>query len=213
MMKIAPGLMVCSSNTSFVECAAVLMAQVRLPDPVLLVIAAFSRHFTLLTEVCAALESAFGPVTLSSLPYDFIQTTYYQAAMGSGLKKVFFVFNDLVPADSLANFKIQTNSMEETVAAGKHYDEQRPLNLDPGILTLGKFMLATTKDQAHRLYLQDGIYAEVTLRFEAGEFSPWPWTYADYRQPCVLAFLKEAREFYRRRLLEEKSRPEKGARR
>ena len=36
------------------------------------------------------------------------------------------------------------------------------------MMTLGKFMLATTKDQAHRIDLRDGIYAEVTLRFQAG---------------------------------------------
>jgi hypothetical protein len=71
------------------------------------------------------------------------------------------------------------------------------LNLDPGVLSLGKFLLATTKDQAHRIYLCDGIFAEVTLRFEAGEFVPWPWTYADYREPDVREWLKQAREYYR----------------
>ena len=60
-------------------------------------------------------------------------------------------------------------------------------------MTLGKFQLATTKDQAHRIYLKDGILAEVTLRFEAGEYVPWPWTYADYRLPLVLSFLRLAR--------------------
>ena len=189
------------------------MAQVRLPDPVLLVIAAFSRHLPLLTDACTALESLFGPVTFASLPYNFTQTMYYQEAMGAGLKKVFFVFHDLVSAERLARIKLQTNNMEEAIAAHKMYEEQRPLNLDPGILTLGKFMLATTKDQAHRIYLQDGVYAEATLRFEAGEFTPWPWTYADYRQSCVLAFMKETREFYRRRLTEQKTGLEKGARR
>jgi hypothetical protein len=74
------------------------------------------------------------------------------------------------------------------------------LNLDPGVLSLGKFVLATTKDQAHRVYLGDGIFAEVTLRFEAGAFRPWPWTYADYREPAVCDFLKEARVYYRERL-------------
>ena len=77
----------------------------------------------------------------------------------------------------------------------------RPLNLDPGLLTLGKFMLATTKDQAHRIYLGSGIYAEVTLRFESGQYEPWPfWTYADYREPAVRAVLKEFRDFYKKRL-------------
>ena len=65
---------------------------------------------------------------------------------------------------------------------------------------LGKFLLATTKDQAHRVYLRDGIFAEVTLHYHAGAFRPWEWTYADYRLPEVLAFLREARTFYRGRL-------------
>ena len=33
--------------------------------------------------------------------------------------------------------------------------------------------------------------------FQAGEFASWPWTYADYREPDVRAFLKEVREWYR----------------
>jgi hypothetical protein len=74
------------------------------------------------------------------------------------------------------------------------------VNLDPGLLTLGKFMLATTKDQGHRIYLRDGIFAEVTLRYQAGAFEPWPWTYADYRRPEVHAFLQSARAFYREQL-------------
>ncbi len=61
-------------------------------------------------------------------------------------------------------------------------------------------MLATTKDQAHRVYLGGGIYAEATLRFEAGAFVPWPWTYADYRQPAVLEFLRDARASFHDRL-------------
>jgi hypothetical protein len=76
------------------------------------------------------------------------------------------------------------------------------LNLDPGLLGLGKFLLATTKDQAHRIYLGQGIFAEVTLRFQDGAFEPWPWTYADYREPAVRAFLKQAREYYQRQLNE-----------
>src|SRR5581483_1463708 len=80
------------------------------------------------------------------------------------------------------------------------YPEARPLNLDPGLLSLGKFLLATTKDQAHRIYLRDGIFAEVTLRFEARSFEPWPWTYADYCLPSVREFLNRARDCYRRQL-------------
>ena len=52
-------------------------------------------------------------------------------------------------------------------------------------------MLATTKDQAHRLYVGDGIFAEVTLRYRDGADEPWPWTYADYREEAVRHFLNE----------------------
>jgi hypothetical protein len=67
-------------------------------------------------------------------------------------------------------------------------------------LQLGKFLLASTKDQGHRIYLRDGIYAEVTLRFEGKEFVPWPWTYADYREPMAREFLRQAREELRVKL-------------
>ncbi len=52
----------------------------------------------------------------------------------------------------------------------------RTLNLDPGLLSLSRFALATTKDGSHRIPLRDGIYAEVTLVYERGGFHPLPWT-------------------------------------
>jgi hypothetical protein len=191
----------------------ILMAPIRAPQPVLLIIAAFSRHICLIEEAGRRLEDAFGAIALASLPYSFTQTAYYEASMGPELKKLFFVFHKLVLPDDLAAIKVHTIALEATLAGAGDYAETRPINLDPGILTLGKFMLATTKDQAHRVYQRDGIFAEVTLRFEAGVYTPWPWTYADYRQPVVLAFLRDARELYRRRLAEEKAASADGGRR
>ncbi len=178
------------------------MAEPVFPDPVLLIVAVFSRHPEVLAWARQRLEQLFGPVARVSPAYAFNQTAYYESTMGPGLQKQFFVFHDLVPADSLPAIKLRTNALEAELAQTSEYPEARPLNLDPGILTLGKFLLATTKDQAHRIYLRDGIYAEVTLRFQARAFEPWPWTYADYQLPLVRGFLKEARDFYRQRLNE-----------
>jgi hypothetical protein len=178
------------------------MAEPRAPAPVLLLVAAFSRHAEALAWGRRSMEHVFGPVALASPPYAFEQTAYYEATMGPDLRKQFLVFRDLVPADSLAEIKLRTNTLELELAEVGAYPEPRPLNLDPGQLSLGKFILATTKDQAHRLYLRDGIFAEVTLRYQAGAFEPWPWTYADYRQECVRAFLEQARTYYRQRLRE-----------
>jgi hypothetical protein len=178
------------------------MADPHVPDPVLLVVAAFSGRAEALAWARERLSGAFGQVAMESAPFAFDQTAYYQPTMGPGLRKQFFVFRDLIAADRLAVVKLQTNRLEQELARGGTFAEQRPLNLDPGVLALGKFVLATSKDQAHRVYLRDGIYAEASLRYQGGAFEPWPWTYADYRQPEVLAFLKEAREFYRERLRE-----------
>jgi hypothetical protein len=168
--------------------------------PVLLVVAAFSRHAEALRWGRERLEETYGPVGLSSIPFLFNQTRYYEATMGTDLRKQFFAFERLAAPDCLAGVKLHTIALERELAGAATYTEARPLNLDPGVLVLGKFLLATTKDQAHRVYLRDGIFAEVTLRYHAGAFEPWPWTYADYRLPEVHGFLLQARDFYRQRL-------------
>jgi hypothetical protein len=169
-------------------------------DPVLLVVAAFSRHETALDWARGQLEQLFGPIALAGDPFDFHHTSYYAATMGGELRKQLLVFDRLVAHESLPDVKLRTNALEEELAASGRYPEPRPLNLDPGVLSLVKFELATVKDQQHRMYLRDGIYAEVTLRFMDRSYEPWPWTYADYREPDVIAFLNEARSFYRDRL-------------
>jgi len=164
----------------------------------MLVVAAFSRHAEALDWARHRLQEVYGPIALASPEYSFHHTAYYSATMGPNLRKRFLAFQNFVATDSLAGIKLRTNRLEEELAALMRYQEARPLNLDPGLLQLGKFMLATTKDQSHRIYLRDGIYAEVTLRFHAGSYEPWPWTYADYREPALHAFLKNARDHYRR---------------
>jgi hypothetical protein len=176
------------------------MAEPRPQKPVLLVVAAFSRHGDALAWGRDRLAEAYGPVGLTSPPFEFHHTEYYQASMGAGLRKQFLAFEVLVAPDRLPEVKLHTNRLEQALALARSFPDARPLNLDPGVLSLGKFLLATTKDQAHRIYLRDGIFAEVTLRFEAGCFEPWPWTYADYREPQVRDWLGEAREYYKLRL-------------
>jgi hypothetical protein len=176
------------------------MYEPRTPAPVLLVVAAFSRHTAAIAWGRERLEAACGPVARASEPFLFNQTAYYEATMGRDLRKQFLAFAKLVAPDCLPSLKRRTIALERELAESAAYPEVRPLNLDPGVLHLGKFLLATTKDQAHRIYLQDGIFAEVTLRYQAGRFEPWPWTYADYRQACVQEFLLQARAYYREQL-------------
>lgn len=176
------------------------MPTLRHLEPPMLIIIAFSRHQQALQWAQDRLTQIYGPIFACSLPFPFSQTRYYEPTMGANLQRIILAFRDLVQPDCLANCKLQAIALERELAESGVYTEARPLNLDPGILHLGKFLLATTKDQAHRIYLHDGIYAEVTLRFEAGHFHPWPWTYASYREPNVLQFFEEMRELYYARI-------------
>lgn len=172
----------------------------RPPTPALLIVPVFSRHASLLGWTRQRLESLYGPVTLASPVYAFTQTAYYERTMGAGLHKQLLAFQDLIDPGTLATIKRRTIDLEEEAARTGEYPEVRPVNIDPGYLVLGKFLLATTKDQAHRIYLGEGIYAEVTLQYREGTFQPWPWTYADYRLAEVIDFLNLVREQYHDRL-------------
>jgi hypothetical protein len=175
------------------------------PDESLLAIPLFSRHVALLNEVEPLLLAEFGPVAAKSPDYEFSHTKFYAKDMGTELRKRILVFEPLRPADVLPQVKRWTNQLEDDMAASGRFPEKRPLNLDPGLVQLGKFLLASTKDRDHRIYLGDGIYAEVTLRFQGDKFEPWPWTYADYREPAILEFLRDARNELHRRLVYNRS--------
>jgi hypothetical protein len=170
----------------------------RLPPPALLVVGALSRHADARAWGRQRLEQAFGPVALAGPLLPFDQTNYYEPSMGADLEQQLLIFADHVAPDRLAEIKLFTNALERELAELRIHPEGRPLNLDPGLLDEGKLVLATTKDQAHRVYLRDGIYAEVTLRYHAGAFEPWPWTYPSYRREEVRVFLGAARAYLRR---------------
>ncbi len=170
------------------------MGDIQLPAPVLLIIAASSRHEAALAWARERCVAHFGPVVLASEAFDFTESDYYAASMGSGLEKQFLAFERLADPAALADIKRQTNGWEAEYAALGRHAEPRPLNLDPGYITPAKLVLASTKDHAHRLYLRDGIYAEVTLTYRQRQWQPLEWTYPDYRRDDYQRFFAQCRE-------------------
>ena len=63
-----------------------------------------------------------------------------------------------------------------------------------GYLTGAKLVLASTKDFAHRLYLRDGIFAEITLSFRGDAWASHHFTFPDFKSGIYDAFLKQARD-------------------
>ncbi|MGO8691477.1 MAG: DUF4416 family protein [Thermoguttaceae bacterium] len=163
----------------------------------LLVLAAFSRHEAALRWARGRAAETWGPPALESPAFDFRETDYYQATMGAGLRKVFLAFPPPFDAATLVEIKLQTNAWEQEYARAAGHAEPRPLNLDPGYLTLAKLVLASTKDFAHRVYLRDGIYAEVTLFYKHHRWEHHQYTFADYRRADYQQFFSQCREFLR----------------
>jgi len=122
--------------------------------------------------------------------------------MGPGLKKQFLVFDGSFDPQHLPKRKLESNQLEEQLARLGTFAELRPVNIDPGYLTLTKLVLASAKDRAHRLYMADGIYAEECLYYLDGSWQARPWTYADYRRADFQVFFVEARKILKRSMTE-----------
>lgn len=175
------------------------MGDILKPAPVLLITAAFSRYEEALAwgrERCAR---EWGPVALASPAFEFVETNYYEASMGAGIKKCFWAFERLIDPVGLPAIKHATNAWEAEYAALGQHAEPRPLNLDPGYVTSAKLVLASTKDHAHRIYLSDGIYAEVTLYFKQRQWQAREFTFPDYRRADYQSFFSECRAYLRER--------------
>jgi hypothetical protein len=175
------------------------MGQVSPATPVLLIVAAFSRHDDALDWTRTKLCANWGKVALESPRFNFQETAYYEQSMGTGLKKRFFAFERFIDPGLLPDLKHQANAWELEYAASANHLEPRPLNLDPGYITEAKLVLASTKDHAHRIYLRDGIYAEITLHYQHGTWQKSAWTYPDYQRADFQAFFTACREYVKMR--------------
>jgi hypothetical protein len=162
------------------------------PAPVKLVVGLLARELATLEEATTRLCDEFGPADYVSPLVPFTLTDYYAAEMGPDLQRQFVSFRRLIIPDELPGIKLVTNLLEGEFTPGG----RRLVNVDPGYLSAGKFVLATSKNQQHRLYLGQGIYGEVALRYRDGAWQPWEWTYPDYRSPEYARILAEIRAVY-----------------
>ncbi len=173
-----------------------MMGKIKEPLPVKLIASIFAASGELLEEAGVRLSQEFGPIDYESELLPFDHTAYYAAEFGEGLKRRFVAFEEVVHPGKLAEIKLLTNALEmEWVLEGK-----RRINIDPGYISHSKLVLATTKNHAHRIYLGQGIYAEVTLHFRDGAFRAWPWTYPDYASPPLIAIFNHIRALYVKQL-------------
>lgn len=161
------------------------MSRRRAPSPGKLFFSVIYGREERFREALAAMEETFGEVGEVSGPFPFDRTGYYAAEMGAPLARRFVVQAAPVSRDALADAKIAAEALERRFAE----EGRRTVNIDPGLMTPENMLLATGKNYSHRVYLGRGVFADLTLMFGKEGCRTLPWTYPDYADPAVQAFL------------------------
>ncbi len=153
------------------------------------------------------LAELFGPLADLSAPLPFGFSDYYQAEMGSVLFRRLAAFANLVATHELAAAKRSCLRLEAEMSV----EGRRRVNLDPSLLTGGGLVLATGKYRGHRVTLEPGIYAELTLHYHRGALRPLAWTYPDYASEPLSGHLLTLRRRYLWQLKQEQGKEQPDA--
>ncbi len=164
----------------------------RAPNPAKLVIGIITGDRALFEPISLELAADYGPVDIISdwMPFDY--TDYYESEMGTALNRRMMTFKHLIHQEELKGIKLATNRIEQAYSD----DGRRRVNIDPGYLLHERFVLASGKNFSHRIYIGDGIYADLTLIYQRGGFVALPWTYPDYADRPMLELLTRIRHKY-----------------
>jgi hypothetical protein len=162
------------------------------PKPAKLVTGIILKDKELIEPVAYELTGKFGPADIISSWFAFDYTSYYEAEMGFPLFRRMIAFKTLIEQVDLAGIKNVTNGIEFK------YSKQgkRTVNIDPGYMLCERFVLATGKNYTHRVYIGNGIYADLTLIYQEKGFKTLPWTYPDYADDNMIEYLNNVRKKY-----------------
>jgi hypothetical protein len=156
------------------------------------IIASEERFFKRAEE---RLVELYGSLDLTSQVFEFDFTDYYEKQMGQNLNRKFVSFANLISPEGLSEIKIRTNALEEEIKEECEAG-MRIVNLDPGYLTASALIMATAKDFAHRIPLQQGIYAHLEVLFGKNDVRTLSWTYPDFETDGYQRFLLDVRRIY-----------------
>jgi hypothetical protein len=170
------------------------MGELRSVEPSCLLIGVLCKNPDVLTKYMERVNEFGAPLFTSPvIPFDY--TDYYTPTMGTPLFRRFYLYPPTFARERLPDVKLRTNQLEQEAARALDLGVERPLNLDPGYLSPSKLVLASTKDHAHRIYLRDGIHAEVTLYYQNKSYRSRPWTFPDYASDAYIRLFNEIRKY------------------
>lgn len=166
------------------------MGKLKVPPKVKFFTAMLSKEENMFYKVKPLLTDKLGDIEFESDVLLFDHTRYYEEEMGHPLLRKFFSFKPIYTPDKLPEIKLYCMEIEDKF----RIEGKRKINIDPGYVELSKVVLASTKNYSHRIYIRDGIFAEVTLYFHKREFRDFHYTYPDYREKSYKNFFEKIRE-------------------
>jgi len=180
------------------------MARPQPADPVKLFVAILWSDAGSLGSSLTALAEQWGEIDFIGPDHPFDLTGYYEAEMGRGLQRRLISFSRLVPPDILSEAKLRCNEIEDRLSGAGG----RPVNLDIGYLDHNKIVLGSLKQAGQKIYLRDGVYADLVGRYRSGRYQPFEWTFPDFRDGRYDAEFSAMRRIYLERLRARRGRPD-----
>ena len=142
-----------------------------------------------LNELCAL----YGEIDTQSREYSFSSfSNYYNEEMNGEVLKRFVSFKTLINPSMLADAKLNTNHIESIFTIANC----RKVNIDPCLLSHGKFVMATTKGASFRIPLCDGVYGDLSLVYARNHWVDFFWTYYDIKSEPIKQYLAQVRKLY-----------------
>jgi len=139
------------------------------------------------------LTGKYGKIAFSSQSYPFDFSDYYAREMGKNLSRKWLVFSELFSAEQIVERKKYCLRLEKKYSTSSGL---RRVNIDPGYLAGAKFVLSSRKNNAHRIYLGDEVFSELTLIYRDNGWRELRWTYPEFRETKHKKWLKKARRLW-----------------
>jgi hypothetical protein len=171
------------------------MARTQKPPSGRVIVSIIYSSLDALAETLRLLERQFGRVQCETMEIPYTGEQYAEE-MGGSLQRRFYSFERQVERDRLPEIKATCHKLEKQF--GDMVDDYafRTVNIDPGILTPENLVMSSHREYNHRIYLRDGVFAELTLVYAKGRFVRLPWTQPDFCQGEAIEFFLRVRRSF-----------------
>ena len=143
-----------------------------------LIIGAIYSDSLLLENAKAKMQKLKLKIQFQSAELPFELTEYYNKEMGNNLKRRFLSIEGLQKLENFFEWKLKMVKIENHL----RQNNKRRINLDPGYIDSNRVVLLSGKEGSQKIYLNNGVWADLILLREKGRYKELPWTFPDLRE-------------------------------